>query len=61
MRTADGDLATCELCFITASTQEIASAELDPAIPEQETASNDAFNAAHHIHGETIVAFALKP
>lgn len=60
MRTAEGDLATCELCFITASTEEIAAAEFDPSITEQEAASNAAFNAAHNLHGETIVAFALK-
>ncbi|HEY8996285.1 MAG TPA: YkgJ family cysteine cluster protein [Edaphobacter sp.] len=59
MRTADGDLATCELCFITASTEEIAAAELDPGIPAQEAASNEAFNQVHHVHGETIVALAL--
>lgn len=59
MRTADGDLATCELCFITATTEEIAAAALDPDIPALDAASNDAFNAAHHLHGETIVALAL--
>jgi Fe-S-cluster containining protein len=59
MRTADGDLATCELCFITASTDEIAACELDPTIPAQEAVSNEAFNARHHLHGETLVAFAL--
>jgi len=60
MRTADGDLATCELCFITASTQEIAAAELDASIPAQEAASNEAFNQKRHVHGETIVAMALS-
>ncbi|MBS1801406.1 MAG: YkgJ family cysteine cluster protein [Acidobacteria bacterium] len=60
MRTAEGDLATCELCYIMATTEEIAACELDPSIPAQESASNDAFNAAHDLHGETIVAFALR-
>ena len=60
MRTADGDLATCELCFITASTQEIAAAELDPAVPALESASNEAYNHEHHVSGETIVAFVLR-
>ena len=60
MRTADGDLATCELCFITASTEEIAACELDPILPAQEAASNEAFNAEHNTHGETIVAYALR-
>jgi len=60
MRTAEGDLATCELCYITATTEEIASCELDPTIPVQETASNAAYNAAHSLEGETIVTFALR-
>jgi Fe-S-cluster containining protein len=60
MRTPDGDLATCELCYITATTEEIASCELDPTIPAQEAASNEAFNAAHRLQGETLVAYALR-
>ena len=60
MRTPEGDLATCELCFIQASTQEIIAAELDPTIPAQEAASNEAFNAEHNTHGETIVTYALR-
>jgi Fe-S-cluster containining protein len=54
------NLATCELCFITASTEEIAAAELDPTLPAAEAASNAAFNAARQLHGETLVAFALR-
>ena len=61
MRTAEDNLATCELCFIHASTDEIAACELDPAIPDLEAASNEAFNAAHNLHGETLVAYALRP
>ena len=60
MRTEEGNLATCELCFIHASTEEIAAAALDPSIPDQEEASNEAFNAAHNLHGETLVAYALR-
>lgn len=60
MRTPEGHLATCELCFITASTEEIAAGELDPTVPAQEAASNEAFNAEHGLHGETIVAYALR-
>jgi Fe-S-cluster containining protein len=58
----DGEvnLATCELCFIHASTEEIAACELDPTIPAQEAASNDAFNAAHNLHGQTLIAYALR-
>jgi hypothetical protein len=59
MRTPQGDLATCELCFITASTEEVAACELDPTIPAQETASNKTFNTEHNLHGETIVVYAL--
>ena len=55
------NLATCELCFIHASTEEIAACELDPTIPDQEAASNEAFNAAHNLHGQTLIAYALRP
>ena len=54
------NLATCELCFIHASTEEIAACELDPTIPAREEASNEAFNAAHNLHGETLIAYALR-
>ncbi len=54
------NLATCELCFIQATTEEIAACELDPTIPALEAASNEAFNAAHHLQGQTIIAFALR-
>jgi Fe-S-cluster containining protein len=60
MRTAEDNLATCELCFIYASTEEIAACELDPTIPEQEEASNEAFNAEHGLHGQTLIAYALR-
>jgi Fe-S-cluster containining protein len=59
-RTEDGDLATCELCYTTATTEEIVACELDPAIPALQEASNQAFNAAHHLHGETLIAYALR-
>jgi Fe-S-cluster containining protein len=61
MRTEEDNLATCELCYIHATTEEIAACELDPSIPALETASNEAFNAAHNLHGETLVACALRP
>jgi Fe-S-cluster containining protein len=60
MRTGEDNLATCELCYIHATTEEIAACELDPTLPAQMTASNEAFNAAHHLHGETLVAYALR-
>jgi Fe-S-cluster containining protein len=65
MRTPGDDgetnLATCELCFIHATTEEIAACEIDPTIPAQEAASNEAFNRAHHLQGETLIAYALLP
>ncbi|WP_345945329.1 YkgJ family cysteine cluster protein [Granulicella sp. dw_53] len=61
MRTEEDNLATCELCYIHATTEEIAACELDPTIPAQETASNEAFNATHNLHGETLIAYALRP
>jgi Fe-S-cluster containining protein len=60
MRTAEDNLATCELCFIHATTEEIAASELDPTIPAQEEASNEAFNTAHNLHGQTLIAYALR-
>jgi Fe-S-cluster containining protein len=64
MRTPGDDgetnLATCELCYTHATTEEIAACELDPAIPALEAASSAAFNAAHNLHGETLIAYALR-
>jgi len=60
MRTEENNLATCELCFIHATIEEIAACELDPSIPAQEEASNGAFNAAHNLHGQTLIAYALR-
>ena len=60
MRTPEDNLGTCELCFIHASTEEIAACELDPTIPEQEERSNEEFDIANNVHGETLVAFALR-
>jgi Fe-S-cluster containining protein len=60
MRTEEDNLATCELCYIHASTEEIAACELDPTIPALEAASNEAFNTAHNLHGETLIAYALR-
>lgn len=60
MRTPEDNLGTCELCFIHATTDEIAAAELDPNFPEIEEASNAAFDEEHGVSGETLVAFALR-
>ena len=60
IRTEENNLATCELCFIHATMEEIAACELDPTIPAQEEASNQAFNAAHNLHGQTLIAYAFR-
>jgi Fe-S-cluster containining protein len=60
MRTPEQNLAHCELCYTTAAPDEIAACELDPAIPALETDSDQSFNAAHHLHGETLIAYALR-
>ena len=60
MRDEDGNLAACELCYTTATDDEIAACEMDPAVPALEEATNAAFNAEHGVEGETIVAFALR-
>jgi Fe-S-cluster containining protein len=60
MRTEENDLATCELCFIHATTDEIAACELDPTIPAREEASNALFSAAHNLRGQTLIAYALR-
>jgi Fe-S-cluster containining protein len=54
------NLATCELCFIHATIEEIAACELDPTIPAQEEASNQTYNAAHNLYGQTLIAYALR-
>jgi Fe-S-cluster containining protein len=60
MRTPEDNLGTCELCFIHASTEEIAAAELDPAVPEMEAESNEAWDAEHGVGGETLIAYGLR-
>jgi Fe-S-cluster containining protein len=60
MRTPEQNLAHCELCYTTAMPDEIAACELDPTLPETIDASDESFNAAHHLHGETLIAYALR-
>jgi Fe-S-cluster containining protein len=59
MRTEEGNLATCELCYVGASTEEIARCELDPALPALEEQSNRAYEVATGRHGQTLIAYAL--
>lgn len=60
MRTEENNLATCELCYIGVSTEEIERCELDPAIPGLEEASNAAYEAETGMRGETLIAYALR-
>ncbi len=60
MRTEEGNLATCELCYIEATTEEIERCELDPAIPAIEARSNEEYEAATGRRGETLIAYALR-
>jgi Fe-S-cluster containining protein len=60
MRTEEDNLATCELCFLHASTEEIAAAALDPTLPPQEAASNADYDTSRGLHGETLIAYALR-
>jgi len=60
MRDEDGNLAACELCYTTATEEEIAACEVDATISDIEERSNAAFNAERRVTGETIVAFALR-
>jgi Fe-S-cluster containining protein len=60
MRDEDGNLAACELCYTTATVEEIEACEINPAVPALEESSNEAFNAEHRVEGETIVTFALR-
>jgi Fe-S-cluster containining protein len=64
-RTQEGHLAHCELCYIEATTEQIAACELDPTLPQTVAESNEAFNAAHDsrgepLRGETLIAYALR-
>ena len=64
-RTEDGNLAHCELCYTTASSEEIAACELDPTLPASIAESDEAFNSEHKLsgeplQGETLVAYALR-
>lgn len=58
----DGEvnLGTCELCFTHAFTAEIVAAQLDPTLPDTQEAANLAFDKAHGLHGDTLVAYALR-
>ena len=60
MRTEEDNLATCELCYIHATTEEIAACELDPTFPATEEQSNATYDTTHNHHGQTLIAYALR-
>ena len=60
MRTPEDNLATCELCYIHATTEEIAACELDPTFPALEEQSNADYDLTHNRHGQTLIAYALR-
>lgn len=59
LRTDDG-LGVCELCFVGATAEEIAAAEVQLDCGDMEGALTSEVEAASAIRGETIVAWALE-
>jgi len=59
-RTEEGHLAHCELCYTQATPSQIAACELDPTLPAAIAQSDDAFNLTNGLHGETLIAWALR-
>ena len=59
-RTEEGHLAHCELCYTQATPSQIAACELDPTLPAAIAQSDEAFNLTNGLHGETLIAWALR-
>ncbi|HEY6448197.1 MAG TPA: YkgJ family cysteine cluster protein [Acidobacteriaceae bacterium] len=57
----EGGLGVCELCFVGATTEEIAAAELHLDCEALESALGAEAEQARGLAGETIVAWALTP
>lgn len=55
----DGDLGHCELCFVGATDQEVAAAEMHPDPNNLEAALVEELQKTTGECGETIIAFAL--
>ncbi len=60
VRSEDG-LGVCELCFQGATEQEIAACEMIPDPDDLELRLNQQIEKRTGRHGDTIIAFALKP
>ncbi len=60
VRSEDG-LGVCELCFQGATEKEIAACEMIPDPDELEFRLNQQIEKRTGRHGDTIIAFALKP
>ncbi|QEE29547.1 YkgJ family cysteine cluster protein [Terriglobus albidus] len=60
MRTEDDGLAVCELCFTTATPEEIAAAEVDPTFLSLEEELNAQYEEKAGKHGPTLIAWALR-
>jgi len=59
-RTEECHLAHCELCYTQATPSQIAACELDPTLPAAIAQSDEAFNLTNGLHGETLIAWALR-
>lgn len=60
MRTQDDGLAVCELCFTTATPEEIAAAEVDPTFLSLEEDLNAQYEQQSGTQSPTLIAWALK-
>ena len=59
-RTEEDHLAHCELCYTQATPSQVAACELDSTLPAAIAQSDAAFNRTNGLHGETLVAWALR-
>lgn len=59
VRSEDG-LGVCELCFQGATEKEIAACEMIPDPDDMESRLNQQMEKRTGLHGDTIIAFALK-
>ncbi|WP_263409603.1 YkgJ family cysteine cluster protein [Terriglobus tenax] len=60
MRTEDDGLAVCELCFTTATPEEIAAAEVDPTFLSLEEDLNAEYEQQTATQSPTLIAWALR-
>lgn len=58
---SEGGLGVCELCFQGATEKEIAACEMIPDPDDLEFRLNQQIEKRTGRHGDTIIAFALKP